>query len=390
MYQGVTKGLRKIVRSALPGTATLISDDPSACWRAEGLAAIDEYNEDLLEILDELRSQPFFRMYSVDLLKGCNYFPQGEDECDSQSCEIYPMDEDDVPEAMMAVDGQEHEFELDGWVRWDMPSEDYYDVYENREQFTGYDGSKIWSFIHEKICFPRSNFDSALGSTKGEVWQRDFNRAVSGLHSSINAHVVQGMVDKLESGEEPLDPKDGVTVLDPAAEYERRIGSEKAHLAHLFFGYMIMLCGVKEAASEIENYNFGEDTSGDPEGVNAMVKDMLSCPLISNEGVAVAEANLRRHAMQEGAQIWQARLRTRDLLRIMDCVQCNVCRLHGKVGALGLATALQVILGANGQGGDSERLKRVELAAMITTLGKFANAVMIVKEFEARKAEASG
>jgi hypothetical protein len=60
---------------------SLISD---SCWRSEGLAAIDEYSSDLLEIVDELRQQPFFRYYSVNLLNGCNYFPQQEDECDSR------------------------------------------------------------------------------------------------------------------------------------------------------------------------------------------------------------------------------------------------------------------------------------------------------------------
>ena len=39
--------------------------------------------------------------------------------------------------------------------------------------------------------------------------------------------------------------------------------------------------------------------------------------------------------------VWKVRLRTRDLLRIMNCVQCNLCRLHGKVLACGLASALQ-------------------------------------------------
>lgn len=66
--------------------------------------------------------------------------------------------------------------------------------------------------------------------------------------------------------------------------------------------------------------------------------------------------------------------------------QCNICRLHGKVGALGVATALSVLLGAEGRGGDSSRLHRVEVAALISTLGKFANAVQIVQEFEARRA----
>jgi hypothetical protein len=55
------------------------------------------------------------------------------------------------------------------------------------------------------------------------------------------------------------------------------------------------------------------------------------------------------------------------------------------VGALGLATALAVLLGAEGRGGDSSRLHRVEIAALIATLGKFAKAAQIIKDFEARR-----
>ena len=81
--------------------------------------------------------------------------------------------------------------------------------------------------------------------------------------------------------------------------------------------------------------------------------------------------------------IWASLLLGRPLF------QCNVCRLHGKVGALGVATALSVLLGAEGRGGDSSRLHRVEVAALISTLGKFASAVKIVQEFEARRAAAA-
>ena len=56
-----------------------------------------------------------------------------------------------------------------------------------------------------------------------------------------------------------------------------------------------------------------------------------------------------------------------------------------QVGALGIATAMQVLLGAEGRGGDSSRLHRVEVAALITTLGKFASAIQIVTEFEERR-----
>ena len=59
--------------------------------------------------------------------------------------------------------------------------------------------------------------------------------------------------------------------------------------------------------------------------------------------------------------------------------------VSAQVGALGVATAMQVLLGAEGRGGDSSRLHRVEIAALLTTLGKFASAVQIVTEFEERK-----
>ncbi len=300
------------------------------CWRAEGLAAIDSYNEELLEIVEELRQQPFFKLYSVDLLKGCNYFPQAPDECASGSCELYPVENDEVPPQISARDGAEYEFELDGWTRWDMPSDDYYDIYENREQFTGYDGSKIWRFIHDKICFPNSAFSNKLGSKEGVLWQRDFNRAVSGLHSSISAHIVQGILDAPRS--KPVVGPDGKTPLDPIAEYDRRLKETPQALDHLYFGYMIILCAVRKAAPLLEATELCHGGACDPAGVQDLIKELVNSPLVNDEGVALAEVNLCKHAKASNGLIWQARVRTRDLLGIMDCVQCNVCRLHGKVG----------------------------------------------------------
>jgi len=336
-----------------------------------------------LEVLDELRQQPFFRYYSVDLLKGCNYFPQDIDECSTQSCEIYPVDTGVVPKNIEAVDAAEYDFELDAWVRWDMPSDDYYDLFENREKYTGYDGSTVWRFIHEQISFPKVDFS---GNWDGDLWKRDFNRAVNGLHSSISAHIVHGMLT-----DEAKHPVTGEP-LDAHAEYERRLGrtgENPCALEHLYFGYMLCLCAVREATERLEACDFGLDNDGDEDGVRGLVSEVLMSPLLNNPGVLVAESRLRAHAANSGGgNLWQARLRTRDLLRIMDCVQCNVCRLHGKVGSLGLATALQVLLGAEGRGGDSSRLHRVEIAALISSLGKFANAIQIIKEFETAKTEA--
>lgn len=63
---------------------------------------------------------------------------------------------------------------------------------------------------------------------------------------------------------------------------------------------------------------------GDPDGVKHLVQELLASPLLSNAGIQVAEQNLRAHALKSGGgKLWQARLRTRDLMRIMDCVQVS-------------------------------------------------------------------
>ena len=61
-----------------------------------GIAIIDAANEQLMEQLDQLRQTQNFRLYSVDILASCEYMPQELFECYSETCEIYPVDEEEV------------------------------------------------------------------------------------------------------------------------------------------------------------------------------------------------------------------------------------------------------------------------------------------------------
>ena len=61
-----------------------------------GIAAIDASNGALYQQLEEMRTKPYFRLYSVDILASCEYLPQELFECYSETCEIYPVDEDEV------------------------------------------------------------------------------------------------------------------------------------------------------------------------------------------------------------------------------------------------------------------------------------------------------
>ena len=156
-----------------------------ADWLAEGVEVVRSQNPTMLPLLTRLRDFEFFRYFAVDLLAGCSYIPTEDEPCGLDACEIDPVD-DEVPEGMRARDEDEYEFDLDAWARWDMPSDftEYYDVTALGEGNTQYDGSRVWKFIHQKICFQkRLNDDES-------AWKRDFNRAISGMHSSVSAHII--------------------------------------------------------------------------------------------------------------------------------------------------------------------------------------------------------
>ena len=61
-----------------------------------GIIAINESNDDLQAKLTKLCDNLFFRLFSVDILASCEYMPQELFECYTETCEIYPEDEDAV------------------------------------------------------------------------------------------------------------------------------------------------------------------------------------------------------------------------------------------------------------------------------------------------------
>jgi len=334
---------------------------------SKGIESINNSNRELMEMLMEMVENPFFRLYSVDMLASCEYLPQITEECYTESCEIYPVEEEEVPSGMRSIDMEEHDFALDGWARWDMPTEDYYDINMFPETYTGYDGSSIWRFIHETICF-------ADVDEEEEEWKADFNKVVSGIHSMISAAVVSGIEKKIASGE---DMSEDIWT-DPVAEFKRRLsptGENKHAMQNLYFTYMLILTAVRQARGRL----LRDCASGKIDASSAiLLQRILDYKLLEDPSISIASSKLHDHAVKDLDSInalWQARMRTRELMRITNCAQCSKCKLHGKISVLGISTALQILLGSTGEGGDPTRIHRVEIAALMTVLSKFSKAV---------------
>ena len=84
--------------SSSSSSASLVSSNEDL---KPGIAAIQSSNEQLLTLLEEVRHQPYFRLYSVDILASCEYMPQELFECYTESCEIYPADEGEVSQSVV-------------------------------------------------------------------------------------------------------------------------------------------------------------------------------------------------------------------------------------------------------------------------------------------------
>lgn len=280
-----------------------------------------------------------------------------------------------IPDQIKSKDSEEHAFELDGWGRWDMPTEDYYDTQLFPEAYTGYDGSEVWNFIHNRIGFEGYEYDD-------DHWKADFNKAVSGLHAMVSAQIVIGIRDRVESGE-PF--SDDEIWRDPKIEFRRRLGPDgetPLAIENLYFTFMLLVTAVRGARDRLlEDCESGRIESGAAQDL----RSILSTPLLDDPSVEAASRKLHDHAMQDSESnggLWEARLRSRDFLRMMNCVQCNKCRLHGKISVMGLSTAFQILVGNTGEGGDPTRVHRVELAALMTTLHKFSRAIKFCQEMQ--------
>jgi len=341
------------------------SVDKVACYK-DGVFQIRQNHSRLLPHLEHIRKQEFFRLFAVDLLSSCTYMPTEDSPCEMDKCEIECSE--DVPDKMRERDTTEHDFRLDGWVRWDMPGDftDYYDLVQEPERYTEYDGRIVWKFIHERICFQVDINDPE------NAWKRDFNRAISGLHTSVSAHILENMM-MVNGWDYESD--------EAFAEYKRRICDVPEAIANLHFSYMIILCAIHRAAPRLNDCSY----MGTGDQVLPAILALTSDPLLAHADVQKAATSMRSHATSSSAKVWKARLRTRDLLGTMNCVQCNLCRLHGKVAALGLSVSLQILLGSEGMGGSYEELHRVEIAGLLTTAAKFAHAVEVIDKFERRR-----
>eukprot|EP00928_Gymnodinium_smaydae_P077735 TRINITY_DN61177_c0_g1_i1.p1 TRINITY_DN61177_c0_g1~~TRINITY_DN61177_c0_g1_i1.p1 ORF type:complete len:287 (+),score=30.77 TRINITY_DN61177_c0_g1_i1:51-863(+) len=268
-------------------------------------------------------------------------------------CEVEPTTI--VSDWLEAKDISDFEYTLDGWWHFDIPSDqaEYYSINVNAEIDTGYDGRAVWKMIYDTICFPR-DCDGASAA---------FNTAVAGMHASISAHIVDDIRKRVAVGD-----KLGHT--RAMQEFSRRLRERPEAIDCLKSTRSLAAQAIQAITPQLVSFDYGEESSSLIPLVQRVCQDaMEECHQTSEPFV-----------FQDGPyETTMFRMRLRHLCYAMDCVQCSLCRIHGKIYALAIAVVFRILFCKDDV--KSIALKRIEVAALLVFFGKLTEALNIIQTF---------
>ncbi|KAJ9520475.1 hypothetical protein QJQ45_000233 [Haematococcus lacustris] len=257
----------------------------------------------------------------------------------------------------------------------------YINLLANPERYTGYKGEhahRIWSSIYSQSC---------LAGPLDCAEKRVFYRLVSGMHTSISAHIAMHYLQDEEAG-----------VWGPSLEQFRlRLGSQEARprVQNLYFSYLFVLRAVMKARSLLAQFEY---TTGEPEA-DQHTSQLMADLLAQEEAQAACPMPFDEGRLWKGGQgpalLDSMQAAFRNITRIMDCVGCEKCKLWGKLQTLGIATALKVLFSSadcdgaapgRAELGGSLSLERNEVIALINLLERFAASLHYYKTLSAQAA----
>lgn len=284
---------------------------------------------------------------------------------------------------------------------------DYVSLINNPERFTGYVGEgtrQIWDAIYRENCFSPVPYSfseilnpqqrmaaNELGSlfknqglyknqkqtlfrtSNSFIYENEclekrvFYRIISGMHSSISAHICSEHLNQT-TGE-----------WGPNLQcYKDRLHGHNDRIGNLYFNFAILLQATRNLGPYMKEYTFcSYDTSQNlitREKVKSLIKTISAAPNFFDQSLMFASG--------EGPSLKEDfRKRFRNVSRIMDCVGCDKCRLWGKLQTAGYGTALKILFESENNSKDVPRLKRTEIVALFNTLARVSTSIDTVKYF---------
>jgi flavocytochrome c len=270
----------------------------------------------------------------------------------------------------------------------------------NPERNTGYNGTHIWRAIYEENCVTATASAAAgspsalaLGKENTEMCleERVLYRLLSGLHTSTTLSIAMNYY--------PPSKKKKREHWEANPDYfMERFEGNPDHIRNLHFSYLVLLRALRKATPFLYQYNYdgsgdsygsgnGSPASDDAAVARKLVQRLLDSSILQscNFFSAFDESQLfayGKEANEEPASVLALKQNFKGVFHnvssILDCVQCQQCKLHGKLAMTGYGVALKVLFMQ-----ETPALERNEIVALINTIVKMSESVRHVRELTA-------
>jgi hypothetical protein len=260
---------------------------------------------------------------------------------------------------------------------------EYINLQLNPKRNTGYDGSHLWQAIYEENCFKRA------GSVENMCYEeRVLYRLLSGMHAAINIQICYNYY--------PPEPGVGTEWTANPQKFVELFRDNPERLKNLHFAYVVLLRALFKASPYIKELNLdigAEDDFKVKKLVNLLIETNIlkSCNHIFSafdETLLFREDNMAAFPKDltiEGRLIslkQQFKGVFRNITKLLDCVTCQKCKLHAKLGLLGIGTALKILLCPNEKQLEltCTSLAREEIVALFNTIGRWSEAIQTLQK----------
>lgn len=381
---------------------------------------VEEVNSKLLPLLDELRRTAYFRYFKVNLFCECPLWPE-DGMCALEACSVCECDDHELPPAWqqeqrdgcgaslaraeaesavnrtLADSTMQRLLHLPAWRGFDnpwLPESDanveysYINLLVNPERYTGYAGEhahRIWNAIYSQNCF--ADVRSATCDHESKV----FYRIISGVHTSISAHIAREYL--LDEATDEWGPNLEV--------FRERLGSDsrREHVQNMYFVYLFVLKALERASPVLRVVDYHTGVPAEDARAQALVNEILSADVLHEAcGLPFDEARMWKG---EAGSLLKGQLQAafQNITTVLDCVGCEKCKLWGKLQFLGVATALKVLFSAEDCDdtalGPAEllaalRLERNEVIALVNLAHRLAESIETYRSMSAELAAATG
>uniref|UniRef100_A0A0W0EXF6 Endoplasmic oxidoreductin-1 n=1 Tax=Moniliophthora roreri TaxID=221103 RepID=A0A0W0EXF6_MONRR len=352
---------------------------------------VDSVKKDLYENLRDLVKAPFFRYLQMDLYRGCPFWDDNA-MCTETTCALDSVDEKEVPEkwrtkTLSKVDPVPSYDTLVGCYYRDSDFcylEDpkgtnhpsllllFPPRLTSLNSYAGEGARQIWRTIYQENCFTPSSLQTSLTQTNNTaseqcLEERVYYKVVSGLHASVSTHIC---LDYLNHTTGEWGPN--------LQCYITRVAAHPERLEYIYFNTVILLRAVARLGPHLSLYDYADPSDSE---TTARLKNVLK---IAQEAGKFDELSLF-NGIDAQAMKEEFKAHFRNVSRIMDCIDCDQCRLWGKVQTMGIATALKVLFEIDetslSRSPSSNILHRSEVVALFNTLHRFSESLHAVDVF---------